>query len=373
MSPLLHSAALAAALSLVCAGSLHANDAAAQSGLFSRLAGPGEKVVFKTDKHPEGKDSGVRLIGAPGGGFAGMEAVGAITLESPSLNLECLRLVFREEDPVLRAFERVAIRQPGVDATSASLEYNMDTGSAVLIGEPDVRQTTDANRTHFAGMETFVIDQQESGGFEVNLSGPRPITIDIKPVGPVEAPADGAPSAGGFAGLGNTVFIQVLPRGDVQPVVNSRTTDTGDIAHFSAIGSIRLKSESFDLRCDELLFDGEKQLVEALYNVYLKKGGIDADCGRMLYDLNTGRITLTVNPDVRQKSGSGALRVWDVDYFAIDQLADGTTNVDYGSSDGQTKSEFINVEPTPEPEKTPAPGSEPVEIELQNPRVVPRR
>src|SRR5688572_15280317 len=109
------------------------------------------------------------------------------------------------------------------------------------------------------------------------------------------AGATGALSAAGVAGCGGDGLIIWLWEGDKAPKVNASVRPDGELDIFRASGSVSVRSSTVDLRSDEFLYDAAANRVEALYNVYLKKGGIEADCGRMEYDVKSGTTRLTVN------------------------------------------------------------------------------
>ncbi|MCB2155176.1 hypothetical protein KQI84_09835 [bacterium] len=363
---------LGAALSLGLAAVVPAQEASGSPGIFNQLAGPGGKVTFVTGPHPEsGEPASVKASTSPEGGFRQLEAHGELTLESPQLYLECLHLVFDAAAQTIFAQDRVVIRQEGVNASADEALFHIDTGSANLTGTPKVDYATEDNRLHFDGMQSFQLDKDEDGGALMMLRGPREISINIETKSGTTASGD---PTEGFAGLGDTVQIYAAPRGTVEPEVSMASAGEGEMGRFHATGSIRLNSETFDLRCDELTYDAAAGEVEALYNVYIKKQGIEADCGRMLYDLATGKITLTVDPDIRQQDPSGTLHIWNMDSFIIEQRSDGTIDTDIrGGPDDEPRMEFISAPETKEDsaptESTP---SGPTEINLDDPGTLPR-
>lgn len=363
---------LGAALALGLTSAVSAQDENAKPGIFNQLAGPGGKVSFITKAHPDGSPASVKASTSPDGGFQRLEAKGRLTLESPQLYLECLQLVFNAAEETIHAQDQVRIRQEGIHSTSDAAIFQIQTGSAQLTGNPVVNYATEENQLHFEGMHTFQLDKDQDGGALMELRGPREIQIAIESKGD----ASGTSNPGdGFAGLGRTVHIVAAPRGAVEPDVTMSSPGEGQMGRFHATGSIRLKSETFDLRCDELTYDAAAEQVEALYNVYIKKQGIEADCGRMVYDLATGRITLTIDPDVRQQDPSGTLHIWNMDSFIIEQRPDGTIDTDIrGGPDDEPSMEFISAPEAPkEDSAADSPPAGPAEIDIEDPRTLPGR
>jgi hypothetical protein len=98
----------------------------------------------------------------------------------------------------------------------------------------------------------------------------------------------------------------------------------------------------------------------------------------MNYDLRSGVIVLTENPEVRQRTGERQLRIWDVDIMTILDRGEGVMDVAYDSTtDGRLpKTEVISLASgaprpgaTPTPVPTPAPARV---IDLSAPGVLPR-
>ena len=377
-----------------------------EAGFFSGLAGPGGSVRFEYDAAPDGTPARVRISQTPTGDFGGLVATGTLLLETDEFRLLSQTLDYTPLDDLMVATGDVDIVRADVEATAQELRYTISNGDIALRGEPDVLQKTEGQNTRFQGMDLFTIRTQESGERTLDLEGDAPITIDMDnapepaPGAEPAPPAEGQPQ--GFAAFGDKVTIVTSPRtGDGAPIpprVESRVNAEGALDFFRARGSVRLKSELLDLRADELLYEPERQIVEAIGHVFLRRDGIEADCGRMLYDLSSGQITLTINPVVSQFGQSSVTTVSDIDYFIIVQRPDGGADVEYGSSTGPGRTEIRNLgpgetpggvilPPPPQPKPTPAPaeegaeGAEPVaavppppsaiEIDTQNPSQLP--
>lgn len=300
-------------------------------GFLSALAGPGEKVRFSTDKGPDGKPAKVTTSISSNGDFEKMEAIGAITLESPRLNLKANKLVYNGPAQLIEAEGNVQVKQQMVEATANKLRYDLKTNEIVLSGSPVVTQKSENGETKFSGMDSFVLVTKENGETEARMEGAREIEAELK-----QAPKDGekkeVPKPGaGLNSLGNNVLITVAPRGRQAPSIYTNVKES-NVDIFRAVGSVRVKTESFDLRADQLEYRGLANELEALYNVFLKQDQIDADCGRMVYDLAQNVMTLTVNPVVRQNSGNGRMIAQKMDSFMIREQADGSYTTEFGGT-----------------------------------------
>jgi len=349
-----------------------AGGAQAQGGVFDKLAGPGEKVSFKTDKHPNGDRASVRMSMADSGDVGELVAEGALTLDSPKIFLQSLYLRFAGDANTLTAKEDVRIRQENMNATCGEMIYDLGTGDVTLKGNPDVTQTSGNSKNHFSGMDEFTVATADGGGTAVRMAGEKEVRMVVTPV--TAAPANGAGSGAksGLSGFGDNIDLKVSPREGVSPKVNSTLDGAGEIRYFRASGSVRLKSDTVDLRCDELSIDGPARQMEALYNVYLKKDGIEADCGRMVYDLDTGRVVLTVDPDVRQRTATNIVHIWDIDTFVMEPRPNGGYDISYDNPDGPSSTEIISLPPAPSGGGGNEAPNAPVEINPDNPPALPR-
>lgn len=302
-------------LAILAAASLMAGSAWAQGGLSQF-----ENMNLKVNKFSDGREPTMDFSLAPDGSFDSFTAVGGpVELKTDEYDLSAGRLVYDAAGELLEATGNVVIRQQGLEATSGQATFNLATGGVVLRGNPDVRQLTGENTAHFAGMEIFNLRRSANGSMEVVLTGKEAIRIDIESKG-----QPGSGSAGNLTSLGETIQITTSPRRDFSPRVTAQLGPEGDLSEFRAQGSVNLQSPSVRMVCEELIYDGRR--VEALRNVYIKRDAIEADCGRMLYDLSTGNIDLTIQPDVRQRQPNRVARLYGMEVFEIRPRPDGGTD-----------------------------------------------
>ncbi len=340
MNRYLKTVAVAAVLSL-------ASSVGAQGSLFEALAGPGEKVMLTTGESASGDRGTMKTFTNSDGSFDRFEAVGAVNLESPKINLSAESLVYNGAEGTLLAEGDVDMEQPGVSATCRKLTYYISTGEIRLSGNPKVNQATEGGSTRFDGMDNFVYVAKESGGAEIRLLGGKEIVCEsvTTPPSPGAKPSADTEPAEGLGALGSNVTITVRPLGSKEPLVLVNTSEQGGFGLFRAEGSVIFDSEEMNLRSDQLEFDSARQLVEALYNVYIKQGNIEADCGRMLYDLVENHITLSVDPFVRERRRDGIVNISEMDRFIIVQNEDGSTSTEaIGGPDGNPKFVYESVQ-----------------------------
>lgn len=331
--------------SLLLAGLLSVAGAQTQTmepkgGLFDALAGPGGYVRLTTNPHKDGPAGTVRARNSAEGEFLRFTASGRIDLDSTKLKLNADMLDFDGPGQMLTATGEVVVKQEGLEAYCEKLVYNLKDETIVMSGKPRVLQQAEGNRTEFSGMEQFRLITLPNGETEARMEGGERIDVKIRQDAPAAgvpaatpAPKTGPPKGSSMNALGNNVDISVAPRGNVSPGIVTSASESA-LQTFRATGSVKVKTEDLDLRCDQLELRGAENILEALHNVYFKQEGIDADCGKMLYDLNTDIITLLVNPVVRQASAKGLTVIRDMDSFIIERQADGsiTTDIVGGSS-----------------------------------------
>ncbi len=333
-------AALAAAL-VLASGILHAQDETKKkNGIFDALAGPGGgNVRFVTAPGADGKAAVVRARTNDTGEFQGLEAAGELVLTTPQFKLSCENLTFDGATEKMVAWGDVSIEQEGVRATGNRLTYDSATRRIVISENPHVTQSMEDNETTFSGMDEFTIITAEDGRTEVLLSGKGQMQMDMKEKAGAEpregSDAGAAPSSGGFNKLGKNVRIIVSPRGGMTAPSIAASIAQSALDTFRAEGSVRVETDDFSLRSDRLEFGGKEQVLTATSNVFLKQDSIDADCGRMTYDLNTDVITLTVNPVVRQATPTGRTTISKIDSFVIRRQPDGSVFTEMlGGPDG---------------------------------------
>ena len=133
-----------------------------------------------------------------------------------------------------------------------------------------------------------------------------------------------------------------------------------------------LRTENFDLRSDQLEFRGEKQTLQADSNVYLKQADLDADCGKMVYDLKTDIMTLTMDPVVRQATPTGRTVARELESFLIHHKPDGTTFTEMvGGSKGQPRIDYEQMKPA-KPASTDPITTGAIEIQLGDDKIIDR-
>lgn len=336
--------------------------------IFEKLAAPGEKVELWTEAPEGGGEHYLRFLNNADGSINRFLGHGRVILRSPKLNLEADELVYEAAMGVLTATGRVQINRPGVKASSGKMVYDLDTQEIVLTEESEVFQETETNRTHFVGMEQFTLVQNEDGSTEVRLTGGEQIQCEMLPLeGAVQAestPEGQQPDAtkkesSGLGALGDNVRIISRPTNDKQASILVNTTTTGLFDLLRAEGSVVMRSDEMDLRANLLEYDAGADMVEALYNVYIKQGNIEADCGRMVYNLETDQITLSVSPIVREKRENAIMVASEMDAFIIERYPDGTSSTEFvGGPEGQPNISWESLPPAlesntanPEPEE----------------------
>jgi lipopolysaccharide export system protein LptA len=359
--PVLFRYASALAFVGLLASPLAADQGRMMNDLQSKLAGPDERLRLSTAPHPDGTPSFVEMVMDPETGTERQQARGLITMrifppgetEMPRLTLISYALDFVPERGVIEAAGDVIFRQEGIDATAQEMTYQVDEGYIEMRGEPIVNQRTGKRNARFEGMEVFVVKTLEDGGRDVEMRGPDEVHILMTPIDEelddlivVPAATDGTESTADsqpMVGLGDEIDIRVAPRGDLHPKVDADILPTGELGLFRGEGSVRLRTDQIDLRSDELVYDSVGQTLQATTNVYFRKGPIEADSGRLDYDLQAGRILLTVNPDVRQFDDQKVIRIWDNDWFVINLREGGGYDVSYGATTSEGQMEIMSL------------------------------
>jgi lipopolysaccharide export system protein LptA len=360
-SPLLRFTTAFAFVGLLAAP-LAANQVQMMSDMQSQLAGPGERLRMSTAPHPDGSPSSVEMSMDPETGTERQQARGLITLrifptadaEEPRLTLICYALDFIPDQGVMEAAGDVIFRQEGIDATAQEMTYQVEEGFIEMRGEPVVNQRTGQRNARFEGMEIFVVKTLEDGGRDVEMRGPEEVHILMTTIDEeledfvVPASTEGVQTTDGEAapmvGLGDEIDIRVAPRGEMAPIVDADILPSGELGLFRGEGSVRLRTEEIDLRSNELIYDATGQSLQATTNVYFKKDTLEADAGRLDYDLEAGRIVLTVNPDVRQFDVDKVIRIWDNDWFVINLREGGGYDISYGATTREGQTEIMDLE-----------------------------
>ncbi len=346
--------------------------AMSQTSLFENLAGPGESVELRAKMPEDGGERRFDIEANPDGSIKSFIGVGRVILRSPRINLDCDRLEYAGSEGILEATGHVEIEQPQIEATCERMLYDVESGVIRLLGNPEVMQENAENRTQFIGMDEFILKRQEDGSTEINMEGGEEILVEIMPAegtasppGSGEQTSEAGSNSGGFAGLGNEVRIMTRAGAEDPPSVFVDGSKEGGIGLFRAEGSVVVNSPRMNLRSDLLEYDGRKEVIEALHNVFVSQENIEADAGRMLYDVASGQMTLTVSPVVREQGDSMVTTFREMDTCIIQQREDGTVKLEtIGGPEGQP---VINMDRLPEAAQ-PVPDTEdtPTEIDIES-------
>ncbi len=282
------------------------SDPAANRNFLKVLAGSAGVAEFITENFADGRPA-ITTIGQDENGKPVFHAVGGkLLIDSEKLFLRCNDLTFNAGTEQLVAVgdpDRVEIRAEGMEADCARLEYFLSTGDILLTDTGPVSQETPENSVRFEGMDVFRASQGEDGGRTVKLEGPDTITVAVS-----------AREGGeGFAGLGDQVTIETRPYRTEAPDVGAELTPENDLARFRAKGDVKVTSESFSLLSEELIYNAVEGLMEANGRIFLKRDDIEAECGRLVYDEATGKISLSVLPVIRQRDADGVTVYYNYD------------------------------------------------------------
>lgn len=295
-------AATILALPLLAAAQDDADSTAAKRNFMKTLAGKGGRVVFDTGLHPDGRRSFVRMTQDEATGQAVFLAAGKLKLDSEQLYLECEDLAYSAAEGTLKAEGgTVVVRAEGMNADCTSLLYNLESGEVTLDGTGQVSQQTDENDVFFDGMRRFLVTQAEGGGKNVRLEGPDEIAVSIRSKG--EAAAAG--SGEGLSALGSDVRIETKAYGSQPPAVGASLSAANELQSFRAKGSVRLASDSFTILAEEFVYDATAGIFQATGKVYMENKDVKAECGKMVYETATGKITLSILPFVEKFEEGG--------------------------------------------------------------------
>lgn len=118
---------------------------------------------------------------------------------------------------------------------------------------------------------------------------------------------------------------------------------SGQLESMRMRGGVDIKSEQMDLQCDELDIDMEKQKMIAKGKlVRFVQGEVEGICGRLEYDIETGKTVLTGSPKpmIVQKDASGRITETSANTITIIQGENGRRDIYW---DGDTE---FKVRPT---------------------------
>lgn len=260
----------------------------------------GGSISLSTGRFPDGSPGSLHMGTDEETGQTVFHGEGRIRLQTPDMLLRCDRLEYVPDRDRLVATGNVEIETESLEATAELLVYRTDNQSVELEGQPHVRQETANGTSTFDGMQRFVMQPSADGLRLITLEGPEPIIMETIPAERDGEEEDARTAPDGLGNFGHQVRLVVNPRGDIKPRVRIHLDENDDLALFNAAGSVLLTSEDFNLRSDELSYYARDERFEAIGSVYVRHQTIEADAGRMIYDIQRGRITLTMDPDVRQ-------------------------------------------------------------------------
>lgn len=86
--------------------------------------------------------------------------------------------------------------------------------------------------------------------------------------------------------------------------------ETGEMKKMHIQGNVDIKSELMNLDCDDLLIDMESQVMNATGKIVrFVQEGIKGDCGKLTYNIETGKIVLegTPKPFILQENANGSI------------------------------------------------------------------
>lgn len=78
--------------------------------------------------------------------------------------------------------------------------------------------------------------------------------------------------------------------------------ENGDLVRLEIPGKVRLRSPRLNLDCEYLLYEPERELLEAKGNVVIIREDVTAKGQHLLYNIETGEAVLTGAPEVEQRS-----------------------------------------------------------------------
>lgn len=307
--------------------------AGAMMNLSKQLGGPGQRVVFTTEKHPlTGDQPEVRLAMEPNSGLESYLAKGAITLESPKINLKCLEMDYRPAQSLIYANGDVAIEKDDLKANGEKLEFKIDTGEFVIEGDPIVEQQSDGNILVFTGMEKFIVRNDAEGRRHIDMEGGDKIRVEVKlPDEPAATPSPDKPK--GVSSLGNNVRIQATTAPEKPAAVQATLSPDSAFEGFAASGDVHLTTDDMELKGGKVSYNGVRQVMNAREQVWLKQAEFEATSQALEYNAETGDFHLTGAPDVQQESPNSSMRFSGMESFRVVNQADGRRRVELEKGD----------------------------------------
>jgi hypothetical protein len=295
---------------------------AAQRSLVSNLSPTSGRVVFDTKAFPDGRDPDIFIGTDPQSGEQVIDAEGSLAIESDRLNLSMQDLLFNTQTGALSAKTLVEMTSDGITAWSDELTFGTkDESMSLLYGQeaytnnaprtlrPGVLFDSPGKVVTFDKMELFQV-KPDGVGKMIIAEGAKEVLITMK-----DKPD--ATAAVKTNQLGAEINITVTSREGQKAFSQANTSEAGEMRSLRLLGSVRLLSERFNIRADEMYFDAAANRFEAIGNVYILEDSFQADCGQMVYDLETGRIRLSSKPFVSYKSGIDQIELTDYELITI--------------------------------------------------------
>lgn len=118
---------------------------------------------------------------------------------------------------------------------------------------------------------------------------------------------------------------------------------SGELEYMRMRGGVDIKSEQMDLKCDELDIDMKKQKMVAKGKIVrFVQSEVEGTCGRLEYDIETGKTVLTGTPKpmIVQKDANGRITETSANTITIIQTEGGRRDI-YWEGDTEFK-----VQPT---------------------------
>lgn len=300
------------------------------------------RVVFKSGYFPDGSNPSTFIGVDEASGDRIIKAAGELEIESDRLNLKMEDLLFNTTSGQLVAKTDVEVDTEGIEAWSDELIYATESKGITLsylpnayaantarVAKPAVLLDSPDKKMTFNRMDQFQVVPDAAGRtIYVNGSQLIEITMDEK--------AASAADAGSISKLGNSLKITVSSRDGQAASTTAQLLETGGVSSLRMLGSIRLLSDEFNIRADEMIYNAQNNTFEAIGNVYITQESFEADCGQMVYDLLTGKIRLSSNPYVVYLDEKDKVELKNFDVIVIEPSGGKVPNVIPEGGRGET-------------------------------------
>ncbi|MGF1572573.1 MAG: hypothetical protein ACFCU1_05825 [Sumerlaeia bacterium] len=304
--------------------------------LAASLSAETGRVMFKTDFFADGRNPST---------FIGVDeqtqdrlirSTGELEIQSDRLNLKMEDLLFNTTTGQLIAKQDVEVETQGIEAWSDELVYATETQAITLTylpnsfstnsiraNKPAVLLDSPEKRMTFNRMDQFQV-VPESVGKTIYVNGRDLIEITMDEKSAAEASSS-------ISRLGTSLNITVSSREGQAASTTAQMLESGDVSNLRMVGSIRLLSNEFNIRADEMIYNAQNNTFEAIGNVYITQETFEADCGQMVYDLLTGKIRLSSNPYVMYLNEMDKVEMMDYDVIDIEPSSGNIPNVVHDS------------------------------------------